>query len=101
MNVEHMCAANISFWRAVPPQGFVALGDVVWQGHDKPPLDLILCVRSDLVEAAKVDEPCVWSSNEDSSGYARSSRLCIRNLSFPRERVIDGLLGGGSQMRAV
>ena len=39
-----MHAASASFWRAVPPAGYVALGDVVARGHHKPALDLVWCV---------------------------------------------------------
>ncbi|GAA1285107.1 Vps62-related protein [Saccharothrix xinjiangensis] len=34
-----------SVWRPVPPAGYVALGDVMWQGHGKPPLTEITCIR--------------------------------------------------------
>lgn len=39
---------DCSWWRAVPPQGYVALGTVFVSGHVKPALGAIMCVRADL-----------------------------------------------------
>ncbi|MFW7382329.1 MAG: Vps62-related protein [Oligoflexus sp.] len=44
---------NGSCWRPIPPDGYVALGDVFVDGHGEPPsLDDIRCVRKDLVHLA-------------------------------------------------
>jgi len=37
-----------SFWRPVPPPGYVALGAVAQSGYGKPALDDVVCVREDL-----------------------------------------------------
>jgi hypothetical protein len=33
-------------WRPVPPAGYVALGDLFWNGYSKPPTNAIWCVRA-------------------------------------------------------
>jgi len=55
-----------SFWRPIPPDGYVALGVVVhnWVGgtdavandprNQPPPLDAVMCVREDLTQTAKI-----------------------------------------------
>ena len=37
-----------SFWKPIPPPGYVALGLVAQSGYDKPSLDDVVCVREDL-----------------------------------------------------
>jgi hypothetical protein len=57
---------NGSFWRPVCPANYKALGHVGAENSwDKPPLDVIRCVRMDLVEIAAVGGQ-IW--NDRSSG---------------------------------
>ncbi|MFJ4197618.1 Vps62-related protein [Pseudomonas sp. NPDC089534] len=49
-----------AIWRPVPPNGYVALGSVCTNDHEKPSLNAIRCVRADLVVASRVDE-LIWS----------------------------------------
>lgn len=63
-----------SFWRPIPPDGYVAMGVVVhnWEpgpdltandpANQKPPLDAVMCVRKDLTTPAMVDS-FVWNDN--------------------------------------
>jgi hypothetical protein len=44
---------NWSFWRPVPPQGYVSLGLVAWLWGSKPSTDEVMCVREDLVRLGK------------------------------------------------
>lgn len=37
-----------SCWRAIPPYGYVALGDIFVTGYNKPSLSDMICVRNDL-----------------------------------------------------
>lgn len=37
-----------SCWRPIPPNGYVALGDVMVSGYSAPPTDSVVCVRKDL-----------------------------------------------------
>jgi hypothetical protein len=34
-------------WQPLPHDGYVALGDLFWKGYDKPPTNVIWCVRDD------------------------------------------------------
>jgi len=54
-----------SVWRPIPPDGFVALGDVVQSGYDKPSTNDVRCVNSALVRTALVGSQ-VW--NDKGSG---------------------------------
>ncbi|MBC3269541.1 Vps62-related protein [Pseudomonas sp. SWRI81] len=58
-----------AIWRPVPPEGYVALGSVCSDGHDKPSFNAIRCVRADLVIASASGEP-LWS---DKGSGARQS----------------------------
>lgn len=50
-----------SCWRATPPDGYVALGDVYVRQFDaKPSKDLIRCVREDLTAVAKIGD-LLWA----------------------------------------
>ncbi|MBN2326289.1 MAG: Vps62-related protein [Candidatus Omnitrophica bacterium] len=50
-----------SFWRPVPPDGYVSLGIVAQNGHNKPDLDQIRCVREDLTTAGMTGR-LVWNT---------------------------------------
>lgn len=54
-----------SFWRPVPPAGYVALGDVCVLGYNPPPLDAIRCVRIDLTYSGAIGA-LIW--NDQGSG---------------------------------
>jgi hypothetical protein len=41
-----------SIWRPIPPEGYVALGDVFSLGYAEPPPSLVRCIRRDAVESA-------------------------------------------------
>ncbi|PYY70403.1 hypothetical protein CRX42_11540 [Pseudomonas jessenii] len=49
-----------AIWRPIPPDGYVALGLVCSNGHAKPSLNAVRCVRSDLVVASSVGDT-IWS----------------------------------------
>lgn len=56
-------------WRPIPPAGYVALGSVCSNGHEKPSLNSIRCVRADLVIASNASDP-LW--NDKGSGARQS-----------------------------
>ncbi|KAG7570416.1 Vacuolar protein sorting-associated protein 62 [Arabidopsis thaliana x Arabidopsis arenosa] len=56
------------FWQPVPPDGYNAVGLVVTTSGEKPPLDKIRCVRSDLTDQSESDNQ-IWESN----GFSVSS----------------------------
>ena len=63
---------DVSFWRVVPPPGYVAIGDVINLGYN-PPDDLkkmYACINADLVVQGKIG-PGIWDdrgSGADNDG---------------------------------
>lgn len=51
-----------SIWEPIPPQGYKAMGCVTNISYDKPSLQVVVCVREDLVIPAKVGDP-IWADN--------------------------------------
>ncbi|KAL2257783.1 hypothetical protein VTK26DRAFT_9178 [Humicola hyalothermophila] len=49
-----------SFWRPIPPQGYLSLGDVCWPGYGKPSTDQVWCVRADLVADGVFAGGAIW-----------------------------------------
>ncbi|CAA7050570.1 unnamed protein product [Microthlaspi erraticum] len=56
------------FWQPVPPEGYNATGLIVTTSAEKPPLDKIRCVRSDLTDQSESDAQ-IWETN----GFSVSS----------------------------
>ncbi|CAA0376794.1 unnamed protein product [Arabidopsis thaliana] len=56
------------FWQPVPPDGYNAVGLIVTTSDEKPPLDKIRCVRSDLTDQSEPDA-LIWETN----GFSVSS----------------------------
>ncbi|XP_018472593.2 hypothetical protein At1g04090-like [Raphanus sativus] len=50
------------FWQPVAPDGYQAIGLIVTNSSQKPPLDKLSCVRSDLTEQCEADT-LIWDSN--------------------------------------
>lgn len=57
-----------SFWRPVPPSGYLSVGDVAWSGHGKPDLDQVWCLRIDLVGDGGFKDASTW---DDTSSHAK------------------------------
>ncbi len=53
-----------SFWVPVAPPGYVALGSVAHWNADKPPLDLVWCVRQDLTVPAKSGDAIFYKNSD-------------------------------------
>lgn len=60
---------DLSIWKPIAPEGYVALGSVCSGDHEKPSFNAVRCVREDLVVAARGLEP-IW--NDKSSGARQS-----------------------------
>lgn len=60
---------NGSIWRPLPPEGYVALGSVCSNNHEKPSRNAVRCVRTDLVRASSVCDQ-IW--NDKGSGARQS-----------------------------
>ncbi|CAH0047313.1 unnamed protein product, partial [Clonostachys solani] len=58
---------NGAFWRPVPPNGYVALGDVCKSSWDKPSTSDIWCVRKDLVANGSFSATSVWDDKGSGS----------------------------------
>ena len=54
---------DVSFWRVIPPPGYIALGDVISVGYDPPHhlKEKYACIRADLAIAAKIGH-LIWNS---------------------------------------
>ena len=53
-----------SFWRPQAPYGYVALGDVVCNGHDPPSTQFTAkyaCIRDDLLSEGALDTAVLWT----------------------------------------
>ena len=59
--------SDVAFWQPVPPEGYVAMGTVATNGA-QPPVDMVRCVRADLVQPAEVGS-LTW--NDTGSGADR------------------------------
>lgn len=78
---------NGTIWRPMAPTGYVACGDVGWQGYLQPPAYLVWCVRKDLVMEARIAETSTW--DDKASG---ASMNCSMWEILPKKRPsgIDG-----------
>jgi len=56
---------EISIWRPIAPEGYVAMGTLCCIGYDKPLLNTVRCVRADLVANAYIGN-AIW--NDKGSG---------------------------------
>lgn len=63
-------------WRPIPPDGYVALGDVFVTSHGEPSVEDVWCVRADLVGDGIVDE-WVW----DDAGSGSDDDFSAWNIS--------------------
>ncbi|KAK9437305.1 DUF946 domain-containing protein [Metarhizium brunneum] len=59
---------NGSFWRPIPPNGYVALGDVAQDGWlPAPSVGDVWCVRRDLAVPGSFGSPSVWDDKKSGS----------------------------------
>ncbi|HCS43758.1 MAG TPA: hypothetical protein DIW52_13165 [Pseudomonas sp.] len=68
--------SDLTIWRPIPPHGYVALGMVCSNGRDKPLLNTVRCVRSDLVVASPISR-MIWS-DEGSGAKEKFSAWAIQ-----------------------
>ncbi|CAL9081150.1 unnamed protein product [Musa textilis] len=67
------------FWLPTPPQGYAAVGLVVTNSSEKPSVEEIRCVRSDLTDQSQSDA-YVWSTDGFSVNGLRPSTRGIKAL---------------------
>lgn len=53
-----------SFWRPIPPNGYVALGDVAQHKWSSPSVVDVWCVRRDLVLPSSFGTPSIWDDKK-------------------------------------
>lgn len=59
-----------SFWRPIPPNGYVALGDVARLGWSPAPsVSEIWCVREDLVKQGSFGSYSIWDDKKSGAKY--------------------------------
>lgn len=74
-----------AIWRPIPPQGYVALGSVCSDGHAKPSLNAVRCVRADLLIASDLNLP-VWT-DRDSRARQSISTWSVIPPSAPADEI--------------
>ena len=83
---------NVSFWRPVPPPGYVAVGDVINLGYN-PPEDLkktYACIKADLVVQGMIG-PEIWSDK----GSGADQEISIWTIQPITEGVTGTFLAEG------
>uniref|UniRef100_A0A7S0RAG7 Uncharacterized protein n=1 Tax=Chlamydomonas leiostraca TaxID=1034604 RepID=A0A7S0RAG7_9CHLO len=61
----------LTLWRPLAPRGYADVGCVAWHGIEEPPLDLVRCVRRDLVVPAALAPAPVWAAVSSDNQYWR------------------------------
>ncbi|CAL1405412.1 unnamed protein product [Linum trigynum] len=78
------------FWLPVPPDGYRAVGHVITTSPDKPPLEKVRCVRSDLTDQCQADA-WLWGPGPADAGDPDLTGFNVFNL-----RPGDGSAAGVS-----
>lgn len=73
-----------AIWKPVPPQGYVALGWVCSDGHEKPSFNAVRCVRADLLTASGLSE-AAWSDRGSGARQSISLWSAITPAARPDE----------------
>ncbi len=58
---------DVVVWFPVAPVGYVTIGCVVTKTQEMPSLDLMRCLRVDLVIPSRLSKPAVWSLSSERS----------------------------------
>ncbi|CAN1126093.1 Hypothetical protein At1g04090 [Linum perenne] len=77
-------------WLPVPPEGYKSLGHVITTSPDKPHLDVIRCVRSDLTDQCESDT-LIWSSTSPDLVNVFSTRPTARGVKDAAVPVSTGV----------
>ncbi|PKH84003.1 hypothetical protein CXF97_04950 [Pseudomonas sp. Choline-02u-1] len=75
---------DLSIWRPLPPAGYVALGSVCSNDHEKPSLNAVRCVRADLVIASNSSE-LIWDDKGSKARQRISSWSAVPPAASPGE----------------
>ncbi|WP_322845579.1 Vps62-related protein [Pseudomonas sp. B33.4] len=75
---------DLSIWRPLPPAGYVALGSVCSNDHEKPSLNAVRCVRADLVIASNTTD-LIWDDKGSKARQRVSTWSAVPPAALPGE----------------
>lgn len=75
---------DLSIWRPIPPEGYVALGSVCSHDHEKPSFNAVRCVREDLVIASNTSD-LVWDDKGSGARQRVSTWSAVPPVATPGE----------------
>lgn len=75
---------DLSIWRPLPPAGYLALGTVCSNDHEKPSLNAIRCVRADLLIASNTSD-LIWDDKGSKARQRVSTWNAIPPAALPGE----------------
>ena len=85
---------DVSFWKPIAPDGYVAVGNVVAASAEMPSTDCVVCVREDLTKLAEVPPDVAWKSNrrfrnndERELALIQNGQLSTGGWSFLKEKI--------------
>lgn len=86
-----------SFWKPVPPDGYVAMGILCVSGYDKPKKSSVVCIRKDLVLPAVVGS-LIW--NDAGTGANMDGGFWNIDLPIGTPGIKTGAFAGASSHEA-
>ncbi|UST80177.1 Vps62-related protein [Pseudomonas siliginis] len=75
---------DLSIWRPLAPAGYVALGSVCSNDHEKPSLNAVRCVREDLVIASNTTD-LIWDDKGSKARQRVSTWSAVPPAALPGE----------------
>lgn len=75
---------DLSIWRPIPPEGYVALGSVCSSDHEKPSFNAVRCVREDLVIASNTSD-LAWDDKGSGARRRVSTWSAVPPVAAPGE----------------
>ncbi|WP_262140468.1 Vps62-related protein [Pseudomonas sp. Marseille-Q5117] len=75
---------DLSIWRPLPPAGYVALGSVCSNDHEKPSLNAVRCVRADLVIGSNSSD-LIWDDKGSKARQRVSTWSAVPPTALPGE----------------
>jgi hypothetical protein len=75
---------DVSIWRPLPPAGYVALGSVCSNDHEKPSLNAVRCVRADLVIGSNTSD-LIWDDKGSKARQRVSTWSAVPRVALPGE----------------
>lgn len=84
-------AKDGSFWRPIPPNGYVALGDVAQSKWSAPSVNDVWCVRADLAKQGSFGSNSIWDDKESGA----KTDVSIWEVRPAAHFATDGEVDGG------